>query len=96
MPNREKAIAYRNEWLRQLFGQLDRGTYWNWEFSDNTREEALREHENCIAQVQAELAALHALPSGSEGDAVLAAVHGAVPPRKAARPIEYSVRGILC
>ena len=96
MANRDKAIAYRNESLRQLFGQLERGTYWHRELSDETREEAKALHLRLIAQTQAEIAALTALPEGSEGAVVLAAIANAKPARTALPTLELNARGIMC
>jgi hypothetical protein len=96
VPTREKAIAYREDWLNQLLGQLRRGTYWSWEFSDNTKEEALHEQEQLIARVQREIAALHQLPEGSIGEAVHTAIKSAEhAPRKRSARLELSTRGIL-
>ena len=96
MANRDKAIAYRTESLRRLFVQLERGTYWHRELSDETREEAKALHLQFIRETQAEIAALTALPEGSEGAVVLAAIASAKPLRTALPALELNARGIMC
>lgn len=95
MANREKAIAYRVETARQLICALDRGTYWHRELSDETREEARHNQMRFIAETQAEIAALTALPEGSEGEVVLSAIATATVARRALSPLDLRPRGIM-